>query len=203
MEAGERPDTAPLRVTAVLGNMNDDDWSAKLAASRIEVLCLDAAEAQRSRLRKRTEGGTDVALGLERGAQLRDGDVLQWDEKAQTALVASVDLGDVMVIDLSTLLDEPALTLLSRCVEVGHAVGSQHWPAVVKASQVYMPVTVAQETMESVMATHRIAGVSWWFARGADVLPSLAPQEARLLFAGGGAGHSHKFDTGPTHEETT
>jgi urease accessory protein len=202
MEAGERTDAAPLRVSAVLGNTSDADWSAKLAASRIDVLHLDAPEAQRSRLRKRTESGTDVAVGLERGVQVRDGDVLQWDENAQTALVARVDLGVVMVIDLSTLLDEPALTLLSRCVEVGHAVGNQHWPAVVKASQVYVPLTVAQETMESVMETHRIAGVSWWFARGADVLPLLAPQEARLLFAGSGAGHSHVSAAGPSHEET-
>jgi urease accessory protein len=202
MEDGDRSDAAPLRVSTVLGNMSDGEWPARLAAARIDVLRLDAAEAQRSRLRKRTEGGIDVALGLERGVQLRDGDVLQWHEDAQTALVARVDLGEVMVIDLSSLLDEPVETLLSRCVEVGHAVGNQHWPAVVKASQVFVPLTVAQEITESVMQTHRIAGVSWWFARGADVLPLLAPQEARLVFAGSGAGHSHQSDAGRSHEET-
>jgi urease accessory protein len=202
MEAGERHDAAPLRVSAVLGNMSDGDWPARLAAARIDVLSLDAAQAQRSRLRKRTEGGIDVALGLERGVQLRDGDVLQWNQNAQTALVVRVDFGEVMVIDLSSLLDDPVETLLSRCIEVGHAVGNQHWPAVVKASQVYVPLTVAQETMESVLETHRIAGVSWWFARGADVLPLLAPQEARLLFAGSGAGHSHQSAAGPSQEET-
>jgi len=202
MEAGEHRDLAPLRVSAVLGNESDADWSARLAASRIDVLHLDAAEAQRSRFRKRTESGTDVALGLERGVQLHDGDVLRWDENGQTALVARVDLGEVMVIDLSALLDEPAPSMLSRCVELGHAVGNQHWPAVVKASQVYVPVTVAQETMESVMQTHRIPGVSWWFAAGTDVLPLLAPQEARLLFAGSGGGHTHQSAAGPSPEET-
>jgi len=201
METGKRSDAAPLRVSAVLGNASDSDWSVKLGASRIDVLHLDAAEAQRSRLRKRTDSGTDVAIGLERGVQVRDGDVLQWDQNAQTALVARVDLGDVMVIDLSTLLDEPGLTVLSRCVEVGHAVGNQHWPAVVKSGQVYVPVTVAQEMMESVMETHRIAGLSWWFVPGADVLPLLAPQEARLLFAAAGAGHSHQPAVRPSHQE--
>jgi urease accessory protein len=196
MEASDAAGAAPLRVSVILGNTSDAQWSARLSASRTDVLHLDAAEAQRSRLRKRTAGGIDVALGLERGLQLSDGDVLQWDGIAQTALVARVDLGDVMVIDLSGLLDESALTLLSRCIEVGHAVGNQHWPAVVKASQMYVPLTVAQETMESVMQTHRIGGVSWWFVRGAEVLPSLAPPEARLLFAGQGAGHSHSETRG-------
>jgi urease accessory protein len=202
MEAKDRSDAAPISLTTVLGNITDGDWSARLTASRIDVLHLDAAEAQRSRLRKRTAGGIDIALGLERGVQLHNGDVLQWDEKARTAIVARVDLGDVLVIDLSSLLDEPGPTVLSRCVEVGLAVGNQHWPAVVKASQVYVPLSVAQESMESVLETHRIAGVSWWFARGADVLPSLAPHEARLLFAGGGAGNSHQSGAGPAPAET-
>jgi urease accessory protein len=201
METGDRPSAELLRVSAVLGNMSDGDWPAKLGASRIDVLHLGAAEAQRSRLRKRTAGGMDVAIGLERGVQLCDGDVLHWDEAERTALVARVDLGEVLVIDLSSLLEEPVETLLSRCVEVGHAVGNQHWPAVVKASQVYVPLTVSQEAMEAVMEAHRIEGVSWWFARGADVLPDLAPHEARLLFAGGAGGESH-LSAGPGDEAT-
>jgi urease accessory protein len=202
MKDRDRPYAAPVGVSTVLGSMSDGDWPARLAAARIDVLRLDAAEAQRSRFRKRTEGGIDVAIGLDRDVQLCDGDVLQWNQHAQTALVVRVDLGEVMVIDLSSLVDEPVETLLSRCLEVGHAIGNQHWPAVVKASHVYVPLTVAQETMESVLETHRIAGVSWWFAPGADVLPLLAPQEARLLFAGSGAGHSHQSAAGPSHEET-
>jgi urease accessory protein len=182
--------------------MSDSDWPAKLTDFQIDELRLDAAEAQRSRLRKRTAGGIDVTVALERGIQLRDGDVLRLDKEGLTALVVRVNLGDVLVIDLSSLLEEPVETLLSHCVELGHAVGNQHWPAVVKASQVYVPLAVAQETMESVMETHRIAGVSWWFVPGSDVSPELTPNEARLLFAGGAAGHSHQ-SAEPGHEETT
>jgi hypothetical protein len=36
--------------------------------------------------------------------------------------------------------------------------------------------------------------VRWRFARGAEVLPQLAPDEARLLFASGGDGHSDGTD---------
>lgn len=182
---------AQLLVSDVLGSSADGDWAARLRGARIDELRLDAGEAQRSRLRKRTAGGTDVAITLERGGQLRNGDVLGWDEASRTAVVVRVDLPDVMVVDLSALVGGPAETLLARSVEVGHALGSQHWQALAKGRQVYVPVTAAREAMEAVMETHRLEGVSWWFARGADVLPYLAPHEARLLFAGAAAGHSH------------
>ncbi|HSR82750.1 MAG TPA: hypothetical protein VLM11_01035 [Streptosporangiaceae bacterium] len=190
MRTGDHASAAPLRVSAALGNMGEADWPTTLAAAQIDVLHLDAAETQRSRFRKRTESGLDVAIALDRGVQLHDGDVLHFDRNAGTAVVARVDLGDVLVIDLSSLLDQPVESLLSRCIEVGHAVGSQHWPAVVRASHVYVPLAVTKDAMEAVLEAHRIEGVSWWFARGAEVLPELAPQQARLLFAGS-AGQSH------------
>lgn len=202
MAAGSHADAPSLRVSSVLGNMANGDWPTRLRGARIDVLTLNAAEAQRSRLRKRTEGGTDVAIALERGVQLRDGEVLHWDPDRRTAVVARVDLGDVLVIDLSSLLNERPETLLSRSVEVGHELGNQHWPAVVKTTQVYVPLTVAGNAMEAVLEAHRLEGVSWWFARGADVLPYLTPDEARLLFAGGAAGHSH-LSAGPGNEATT
>lgn len=200
MAAGNGTNDRPLLVSAVLGNMAEGGWTARLRGTRIDTLTLDAAEAQRSRLRKRSDGGIDVAVGLERGVHLHDGDVVHWDEDGRAAVVVRVSLGDVLVIDLSSLLEEPVETLLSRCVEVGHGLGNQHWPAVVKASQVYVPLMTTEKAIEAVLEAHRLEGVSWWFARGADVLPYLAPDEARLLFAGGAAGHSHP-SAGPDDEE--
>jgi urease accessory protein len=179
-----------LRASAVLGNAAEGDWPARLRGSRIDVLALDAVEAQRSRLRKSTARGIDVAIGLERGVQLRDGDVLAWDDASQTAVVIRVDLPDVMVVDLGGLMDGSAEALLARSVELGHALGNQHWPMLAKETRVYVPVAISEEAMEAVMEAHRLADVTWWFARGADVEPYLTPDEARLLFASH-AGHAH------------
>jgi len=200
MDANAVPDAAQLLVSDVLGSSADGDWAASLRGARIDELRLDAAEAQRSRIRKRTAGGTDVAIALERGGQLRHGDVLGWDEASRTAVVVRVDLPDVMVVDLSALVDGPAETLLARSVEVGHACGNQHWQALARGPQVYVPLTVSREAMQAVMEKHRLEGVSWWFASGAGVLPNLAPHEARLLFAGAAAGHSH-LAAGPGDEK--
>ena len=195
------PGAARLSVTAVLGNTADGGWPARLRRARIDLLTLNAAEAQRTRLRKRTASGTDVAIALERGGGLRDGDVLGWDEAASTAVVVRVELPDVMVVDLSTLLAGPAETLLARSIAVGHALGSQHWPALVKGSLVYVPVTVAPRVMATVLQTHDVDNVSCSFARGADVQPRLAPDEARMLFAGP-AGHSHHSAAAAGEEPT-
>ena len=53
------------------------------------------------------------------------------------ALVIRVDLKPVMIIDLQEILRKEPLEILRRCVELGHAIGNQHWPAIVKGDKVY------------------------------------------------------------------
>jgi urease accessory protein len=187
-------DEALVRVDAILGRATEGSWPAELTGAHHDVLLLDQAEAQKSRLRKRTAGGVEVAISLDRGTQLRDGDILFWDQVSHTAIVARVDLKDVLVIDLSALLDGPRDVSLARCVELGHALGNQHWAAVVKGTKVYVPLTVARAVMASVMKTHSLEGVTYAFAPGAEVIPYLAPHEARRLF---GAAEGHLHGDGP------
>jgi urease accessory protein len=179
-----------VRVDAIVGRATEDDWPDRLKQARVDVLSLDQAEAQKSRLRKTTAGGVEVAISLDRGAQLRDGDILLWDEAHRDAIVARVDLKDVLVIDLSGLMDGPRQVSMARCVELGHALGNQHWAAVVKGVLVYVPLTVAPAVMASVMKTHSFEGVTYAFAPGSEVIPYLAPHEARRLF-GTADGHQH------------
>jgi urease accessory protein len=178
MESGD------MLVESVLGNVSDPAWAARLTAARVDSLPLDQWEAQKSRLRKRTLDGIEVALSLGRGRRLRDGDILHWDEPAAAAIVARVQLGEVMVVDLAGLEKEPAELGLRSAVELGHAIGNQHWPAVVKGTRVYVPLTVDRNVMDSVMRTHDLAGVRHDFVPGTEVIAYLAPHEARRLFGG-------------------
>ena len=183
-------DEALVRVDAIVGRAADGGWPGRLESARVDVLRLDQAEAQKSRLRKITEGGVEVAISLDRGLQLRDGDILAWDEARGTAIVARVDLNEVLVIDLGGLLNGPPEESMTTCVELGHALGNQHWAAVVKGLRVYVPLAVARAVMASVMKTHAFEGVTYEFVPGAGVLPYLAPHEARRLF-GAAEGHRH------------
>jgi len=181
-----------VRVDAVLGNVADPEWQTIVADGEVDLLVLDQWEAQKSRLRRTTRGGVEIALSLERGVQLRDGDVLVRD--GDGTVVARIDLKDVMAIELSGLRDTAPEVLMQTCLELGHALGNQHWPAVVKGTTVYVPLTVDEAVMGSVMRTHAFEGIEYEFRPGAEVIPYLAPHEARRLFGAAareGEGHTH------------
>ena len=183
-------------IESVLGNSGDPEWARRLSAARLDVLALDQWEAQKNRFRKRTAGGTEVAVSLDRGVFLRDGDILMWDAQALTAVVVCVSLRDVMVIQLDGLKGLAPEIAMRTCVELGHALGNQHWPALVKEGVVYVPLTVDRKVMASVMETHRFEGIRYEFAPGGDIVPYLAPHEARRLFGGAeGPVHSHTHET--------
>jgi urease accessory protein len=183
-----------VRVDLVLGNTREDDWAARLEDAELDELVLDQWEAQKSRLRRPTRGGVEVAISLDRGTQLRDGDVLVWDEERRSAIVAHITLKDVMIVEVDEVLASSPEVVVQTCVELGHAIGNQHWPAVVKGTCVYVPLTVDRTVMASVMKTHAFLGVTYRFVRGDEVIPYLAPHESRRLFGAAeqpGHGHSH------------
>jgi urease accessory protein len=185
-------------VENVVGNIGDPEWIERLPAASVDSLELDQWEAQRNRFRKKTVSGTEVAVSLDRGTFIRDGDVLLWDAQAATAIVARISLREVMIVHLSDLTGLSPEIATRTCVELGHALGNQHWPALVKGALVYVPVAVDRKVMASVMDTHRFEGIRYEFVPGSEVVRYLAPHESRRLFGGAeGAAHSHAHENDP------
>ena len=183
-------------VEKVLGNRADGAWAARLNGASVDWLELSQWDAQKNRLRKETEGGRSMAVALERGESLRDGDVLEWDEASRSAVVCRIRLCPVMAVDLTGLAALGVESAVSSAVRLGHALGNQHWPAVVKKGVVYVPMTADEKVMSAVMDTHDIAGVTYAFLSGESVYDLLSGEEARLLFGGAesplsGHGHHH------------
>ncbi len=184
-----------ILIEKVLGNTNDPAWATRIAEGTFEPLALDHWEAQKNRFRKQTASGVEVAVSLDRGAFLRDGDVLLWDAATGRGVVARISLRDVMIIHLDHLAGQPAEYAMRTCVELGHALGNQHWPALVKDTRVFVPLTVDHKVMASVMNTHRFEGIRYEFVPGDDIVPYLAPHESRRLFGGAeGPVHTHTQD---------
>ena len=71
-------------IETVLGNIRDPEWAARLSAADIDLLEIDQWEAQKSRFRKTTAKGAKVAVSVDRGTYIRDGDVLLWDAQARS-----------------------------------------------------------------------------------------------------------------------
>jgi urease accessory protein len=189
-------------IETVLGNIDDPEWSERLSAAHVDLLEVDQWEVQKSRFRKTSAKGADLAISLDRGTYIRDGDVLFWDAEAAGAIVARIDLRDVMVVYLDGLKCLAPEIAMRTCVEVGHAMGNQHWPALVKGDLVYVPLTVDRKVMASVMNTHRFEGIRFDFVRGREVVPYLAPHESRRLFGGAeGPVHRHTHAGADSHSQ--
>ena len=184
-----------ILVEHILGNRHEAPWPERLAGATLEPLALDHWEAQKNRFRKKTATGRELAVSLDRGTFLRNGDVLLWDEAQRTAVIAQITLREVMVIHLDGLDGLPPEIAARTCVELGHALGNQHWPALVKGRLVYVPLTVDRKVMASVMNTHRFEHIRYEFVPGGEVVPYLAPHESRRLFGGAeGPVHTHAHD---------
>ncbi len=190
-----------ILIERILGNASEPEWASRIASGTVDTLELDHWEAQKTRFKKRTEGGTEIAVSLDRGTFIHDGDVLVWEPQASALVLASIRLRDVMMIDLDEMAQADTSVALRTCVELGHALGNQHWPALVKGTRVYVPLTVDRKVMASVMKTHRFEGIRYQFVPGAEVVPYLAPHESRRLFGGAeGAVHTHTHGHAHSHE---
>lgn len=190
-----------ILIETVLGNIKDPVWARRLSNAVIDLIEIDQWEAQKSRFRKMTVKGDHVMVSIDRGAHICDGDILSWNDQAPSALVARIELRDVMIIHLEDLASLAPSVAMRTCVELGHAMGNQHWPALVKDDLVYVPLTVDRRVMASVMNTHHFENIHYEFVPGREVVPYLAPHESRRLFGGAeGPVHSHTHDGYHAHD---
>ena len=103
-----------ILVEAVLGNVRDPDWKARVERAAVDSLTLDQWEAQKNRFRKHTDGGLELAVALDRRTHFKDGDVLVWDEAARRMVVAHIHLNDVMVVRLTAPSTSPSTPSSAR-----------------------------------------------------------------------------------------
>lgn len=168
----------------ILGHKDDPQWGPQLQGQTTDRLLLNQWDAQKNRLRTHTEKGLEIAISLPRTTFMKDGDVLYFNPETGQALVVEIALREVLVIELDPHLDMSPELLTRTCFELGHALGNQHWPAVVKGHTFYVPLTVDQKVMGSVMRTHQFEHIQYRFVPGSEVIRYLAPHESRRLFAG-------------------
>ncbi|MGO1164236.1 urease accessory protein UreE [Brucella sp. C7-11G] len=183
-----------ILVEKTLGNIKDSVWHDRSDHAQVDHLALEQWEAPKSRLRKASEGGIELAISLPRSEHLHDGDVLYYDEDKKIIVVARIALKEVMVIELEGLEELAPQDILRICFELGHGLGNQHWPAVIKGSTVYVPLSVDQKVMASVMRTHAFERVKTYFAPGEEIAAKLDAKEVRMLFAGADATPHHHHD---------
>lgn len=190
--------------TEIIGNIyQTPEWGEKLKDATIEYVYLDQWTAQKSRFLGKSDKGEEYPIALKRHSQIIDGDIIYFSPEENKAVVLRIDLSPVLVIDMGALAQKDPETMIRISVELGHAIGNQHWPAVVKGTKVYVPLTVDKKVMLSVMETHHIEGITYEFQKGLEIIPYLAPHEIRRLFGGAGQeSHSHEEGHNACHEHS-
>lgn len=178
--------------TEIQGNIyHDDEWKRRAESANIETVLLDQWTAQKSRFVAIGDKGNSYPIALARHSHISGGDVISYSSENNSMAVLQVELNQVLAIDLGALSSQDIDTVIHTAVELGHALGNQHWPAVVKGTNIYVPLTVDKQVMTSVMETHHFENISYKFLPGTEIIPYLAPHEIRRLFGGDSSTHEH------------
>ena len=121
-----------LVVTSIFENILEKESHDASGFERIKV---SRHEMGRSRLRRKTDRGTDVGISLKEGHFLRHGDVLAGGGKR-----ILVEQAPEKIITVA-MDDAPAET----AVLIGHRIGNMHRPVAVSGSTVSFPIQADSE----------------------------------------------------------
>ncbi len=163
-------------IKETLGNLTTD--AEKYASYTIDKLHLEQWEATKSRIKKLSHLGTEVAISLDRGNHLHNKDILFVDDEKKVVIIVDILLKNVLKITL------PENITLETLFKLGHALGNQHWPAILQGKFVYVPLYVAEGIMRSMLRTHNFTDMDIEFIDGDSLSSVLNAADFRLLFSG-------------------
>lgn len=135
-----------ITITSVVGNMRSDkkleDTYKKLEGERkVERVLLSRMEAQRSRMRKVSDVGSDIAINIENGSTLKHGDILLANENK--LIVVEYEQEDVLGFRIRDEL--PSDQKIAAAIKLGHIIGNLHRPICTKDKITYIPIQSESE----------------------------------------------------------
>lgn len=163
-------------INKVVGNLSNID--PKHINYERDIVKLDPWESNKSRIRKTSKLGQEIAISLDRGDHLHNQDILFIDDENSRLIIVDIKLKNVLKITLSDDIHNETL------FKLGHALGNQHWPAILKNNCVYVPLYVDEKIMRSMLKTHNFNEIDVEFIEGDALAHLLEASEFRLLFSG-------------------
>lgn len=124
-----------ITVTEIAGNIFDDKklmakFKQMESQKKCERLKTSRLEMERSRIRKKTDLGTDIGLVLDSGTRLHHGDVLA---SGQKFIMIEQLTEKVLVIKIKKLKSIELVT-------IGHTIGNRHKPIKITDDSVVFPI---------------------------------------------------------------
>lgn len=136
----------------ILGSVEEPGFIGRHA----ERLIVRWSEASRSRLRRETDAGSDVAIDLPRGSYLADGLVLADDGHRVIAVQRPGEPALRVRVD-PTLAPE---AFVRHVALVAHAFGNQHVPLEVEHGEIRVPITTSEHVARETVARLDLPGAS-------------------------------------------
>lgn len=132
-----------LTITSIIGNIFDDKklmtkFKQMESRKRCQRLKISRLELERSRIRKKTDLGTDIGLILDSGTRLHHGDVIVSNLKKFIIIEQLPE--KVISIRIRELKENP-----TGLVILGHIIGNRHKPIVINDDVLYFPVQAYSE----------------------------------------------------------
>lgn len=135
-----------IHINKIVGNINSDSdlqekYQTMTKNDNVEKIQVSRLEADRTRIRKLSNKGTDLALTMEPGSHIYDGDVLLLTEEKM--VIARRESENVIIISLSS--DISTQQILETAIKLGHIIGNMHRPIKVTNNKVYFPIQSESE----------------------------------------------------------
>ncbi|HLE34392.1 MAG TPA: hypothetical protein VI698_00735 [Nitrososphaerales archaeon] len=135
-----------LTITSVVGNLRSDKkfgdaYKNLEGKKKVERILLSRMEAQRSRMRKISDAGTDIAINIENGSMLKHGDILLADENK--LIVVEYEQEDVLGFKIRDELSSERKTTVA--IKLGHIIGNLPRPICTKDGITYIPIQSESE----------------------------------------------------------
>lgn len=135
-----------ITIDSIVGNIYRDQNLRKrheemLSRSLCESVKINRMEAQRVRMRKASNKGTDIAITLPSGTKLRHGDILLLTNEQMVVL--ELEPENVIVLKVKENLHEDDVVEIPA--RIGHAIGNLHRPLKLEDRTIYFPIQAESE----------------------------------------------------------
>lgn len=135
-----------IHINRIVGNIHSDSdlgerYQYMMNKGKVEKIQLSRLEADRTRIRKLSNKGTDLALTIKPGLRINDGDVLLLTEEKM--VIAKRESENVIIISLNN--DISSHQIFETAIKLGHIIGNMHRPIKVTNNKVFFPIQADSE----------------------------------------------------------
>ena len=130
-----------IHINRIIGNINsdsdlDEKYQTMMKNGKVEKIQVSRLEADRTRIRKLSNKGTDLALTMEPGSHINDGDVIFLTE--EKIVIAKRESENAIIVSINS--DISTQQILETAIKLGHIIGNMHRPIMVTNNKIYFPI---------------------------------------------------------------